>query len=205
MVARSSVSTQIRFALGIAALSAFCFWSSAASADVSAWTFAGSGPVFLKQANADLDVRPALQFDVGVGTTPDARFIVGGFYRLTTMIGMGTDMSVLLRGATSGFQAGDFGIALDAGGYARFWEPQSYGFTGGLTFGAPLGLTLSLSASIGTNDAMAATAVLGFDFLRLTVFRRTMLEAWPNPGVEQSANSDEKAAQPLHRRDYFSF
>lgn len=180
----------------MAALSGFFFWSSAASADVSSWVFAGSGPVGLKQREGGWGVHPALQFDVGVGTTPDARFIVGGFYRLTTMIGMGTDMSVLLRGATSGFQAGGFGIALDAGGYARVWEPQSYGFTGGLTFGAPLGFTMSLSTSIGTNDGMALSAVLGIDFLRLTVFRRSMLEAWPNPGVE--AVSSRRGYWGLH-------
>jgi hypothetical protein len=34
---------------------------------------------------------------------------------------------------------------------------------------------------VGSNDALAFGGVLGIDFLRLTVYRKTLLDAWPNP------------------------
>lgn len=184
VVARSPVSRHLQKTLAAAALSGLFLWSSAASADISSWIAAGAGPAGLKLSDADWDVHPALQFDVGVGTTPDAPFIVGGFYRLTPIIGLGTDMGVLLRGATSGFQAGGFGLAVDAGGYARLWGTQSYGFTGGLTVGAPFGVTVSLTYSRGTAEAQAFSGIAAIDVLRLTVYRKSLLDVWPNPGKE---------------------
>ena len=142
---------------------------------------AAAGPISWKQGDADYTVDPALQFDVGVGTTPANPFIVGGLFRVTPILGSGADLGLLLRGTTRGFQAGGFGLALDAGGYARFWEVNSYGFLGSLTVGAPFGLTLTLQGALGTNNAVALGGVLGIDFLRLTVYRKTMTDIWPNP------------------------
>ena len=132
-------------------------WASPARADVSSWMSAAAGPIRWKQGDADYTVAPALQF------------------------GSGTDLGVLLRGTTRGFQEGGFGLALDAGGYARFWDENSYGFLGSLTVGAPFGLTLTLQGALGTHSAVALGGVLGIDFLRLTVYRKTMTDIWPNP------------------------
>ena len=156
-------------------------WASPAAADVSSWVSAAAGPIRWKQGDAEYKIDPALQIDIGVGTTPENRFIVGGLFRVTPLLGSGTDLGLLLRGTTRGYQEGGFGLALDAGGYARFWEENSYGFLGSLTLGAPLGLTLTLQGALGTNNAVALGGVLGIDFLRLTVYRKTMTEIWPNP------------------------
>lgn len=143
----------------------------------------GGGPLAWKQGAAatDYTVSGALQIDVGVGTTPDGPVIVGGLFRLQPIFGSGADLGVLARGATRGFQAGGFGVAVDAGGYARTWGTDSFGFQGGLTIGAPLGFTLCLQGSVGSDSATAVGATLGFDFLRMTVYRQTMLEEWLNP------------------------
>jgi hypothetical protein len=160
-----------------------------ARADASSWFFAGAGPVAWRQgADAtSYNISAALQFDVGVGTSPDAPFIIGGLFRLAPILGSGSDLGLLLRGATHGFQAGGFGVAIDGGAYARFWGDESAGFQGGITLGAPIGLTLSLLASVGSDDAKSFGATLGFDFLRLTVYRQTSLDAWPNPYPAQEA------------------
>jgi hypothetical protein len=145
--------------------------------------FVGGGALAWKQGETrpDFGVNGALQIDVGVGTTPEAPVIGGGFFRVMPIFENGVDLALLARAATRGFQAGGFGVALDAGGYARFWGTNSYGFQGGLTIGAPLGLTLALLGSVGSDSARSFGAVAGIDFLRLTVYRKTMLEEWPNP------------------------
>lgn len=154
-------------------------------ADTSAWVFAGGGGLGWKQTRDGSDnsfrASGALAFDVGVGTSPDAPFIVGGLFRVEPILGSGTDLALVARVATHGFQAGDFGLALDAGGYARFWGDTSQGFAGGLTLGAPLGLQISLQTMVGTHKAVAFGAVAGVDLLRLTVYRQTFLEHWQNP------------------------
>lgn len=158
--------------------------------------FVGSGPVAHKQGDADMEVDPSLVFDLGVGTTPDARFVFGGLFRLQTIFGSGSDLALLARGATRGFQAGDFGIALDAGGYARFWGTESAGFVGGATLGAPLGLTLALTAHVGTDSSLGFGAVAGLDFARLTAFRQTLLDWWPNPLPVQREPYGDAAGPP---------
>lgn len=162
-------------------------WATPARADVSSWMSASAGAMSWKQSGGDYTLDPSLQFDVGVGTTPTAAFIFGGVFRVTPILGAGTDLGLLLRGATRGYQEGGFGIALDAGGYARFWGVDSAGFLGSATLGAPLGLTLTLQAAVGTDSAVAFGGVLGIDFLRLTVYRQTLLDAWPNPYPAQQA------------------
>lgn len=184
------MTSPARFLIAAALAFAPLAFTAPAKADVSSWMAASAGPISWKQGDADYQIDPALQFDVGVGTTPENRFIVGGLFRVTPLIGSGTDLGLLLRGTTRGFQEGGFGLALDAGGYARFWDANSYGFTGSLTLGAPLGLTLSLQGALGTDNAVAFGGVLGIDFLRLTVYRKTMTEIWPNPySSPQSARS----------------
>ena len=52
-----------------------------ASADPSAWVFVGAGPLGWKQSDAAFTTSGAMSFDVGVGTTPEARLIAGGLFR----------------------------------------------------------------------------------------------------------------------------
>lgn len=177
--------------------------ASPAWADASAWVYVGGGALAWKPGTGTATgtttaadgttittttVVPnkfaasgTMVMDVGVGTSPDGRFIVGGLFRLQPIFGHGPDLSALARFATHGFQAGDFGFAIDAGGYMRFWGVSSGGFAGGVTLGAPLGVTLALQSEVGNNGALAFGGTLGIDVLRLTIFRQTLLDGWPNP------------------------
>lgn len=174
---------------------------SKARADTSAWMFIGGGALGSRLAEPPPGTPPpttmpvykppcdlgkfcangALTFDMGVGTTPDGPVIIGGLFRVQPLIGAGTDLAILARVATHGFQAGDFGLALDAGGFARFWGEKSAGFMGEVTLGAPLGFQLSIEAMVGTEKALGFGAVAGIDLLRLTLYRQTMLDHWQNP------------------------
>ena len=170
-----------------------------ASADPSAWAFVGAGPLGWKQGDSGtFATAGALSFDVGLGTSPEARVIAGGLFRMTPVFGSGTDLALLARVASHGFQAGGFGLALDAGGYERFWGATSRGFSGALNLGVPLGFTLSLQTEVGTDKAVALGAVAGLDLLRLTVFRKSLLNWWPNPAPVQ--RSREAEAAPLGGR-----
>ncbi|WP_437745458.1 hypothetical protein WMF39_10795 [Sorangium sp. So ce1504] len=174
----------------LGALIAPLAWSSPSRADASAWTFVGAGAVGWKQGESDLVFDGALSCDVGVGTTPDAPVIVGGLMRATPILDSGIDLALLARVATRGFQAGQLGLALDAGGYRRFWGAGSTGVAGALTLGAPLGISLSLQGSYGTDNAMAFAAIAGIDLLRLTVYRQSLLPLWPNPFPAQQRGQD---------------
>jgi hypothetical protein len=168
-------------------------WTAPARADSSAWLFMGGGAMGWKQGDADFTTSGALSFDLGVGTTPDASFIFGGLFRMTPILGSGTDLALLGRAATWGFQAARFGLALDAGGYARFWGVGSAGFTGAVTLGAPLGITVSLQGLVGSNDTLGFGAVAGLDLLRLTLYRQSLLDWWPNPSPAQELRQDAGA------------
>ncbi|WP_437946268.1 hypothetical protein WME98_36320 [Sorangium sp. So ce296] len=176
--------------LALGALLAPLAWSSPSRADASAWTFVGAGAVGWKQGDRDLVLDGALSLDVGVGTTPDAPVIVGGLVRATPLLDSGIDLALLARVATRGFQAGQLGLALDVGGYQRFWGAGSTGVAGALTLGAPLGISLSLQGSYGTDDAVSFGAIAGIDLLRLTVYRQALLPVWPNPFPAQDRGRD---------------
>jgi len=122
-----------------------------------------------------------MSIDFGVGTTPDGPVIFGGLFRLMPVIDVGTDASLMVRVATHGFQAGKLGVAFDAGGYQRLWGSYSRGVTGGITLGLPLGFSIGVTGLYGTGDSLAFGAIAGIDFLRMTVYRQSMLDAWPNP------------------------
>ena len=65
--------------------------------------------------------------DVGAGTDPRASFIFGGLFRIQPIIEHGMDLSLLARFCNRGFQAGDWGFAVDAGGFARTWGVMTAG------------------------------------------------------------------------------
>jgi len=176
-----STNMGLFFAAFLAAFIALVALPSAARADSSAWTFAGAGAFAWKEGTAALAPQTAMTFDIGVGTNPDAKVIVGGLFRWTPVFSQGSDVGLLLRVATHGFQAGDFGVALDAGGFQRTWGSYARGVTGAFTIGFPLGFSMSFQGLYGTNGSLGLGAVAGIDFLRLTVYRQVLLKTWPNP------------------------
>ncbi len=179
-IARSSCPLGLRHAAGALLGAALLSCALPARADVSSWLFAGGGAGLLRQSG-ESTLPGSLQFDAGMGTPPSGTVIFGGLGRVQPYFGHGTDLSLLLRTATHGFVNGTWGGAIDLGGYERFWGTGSQGFAGSLVLGAPWGITLSLGGSIGTNDQQSASAVLGIDLARLTVYRQSGFGWWPNP------------------------
>ncbi len=194
----------------LASLAALVAVASPAAADSSAWVSVNGGvtvegkevdDVSETTTSADDDplahgetvVRSQLQFDVGVGTTPANPIIVGGLFRISPTIGEHTDFSLLLRGATEGFQTGPFGVAIDVGPYARADDEASVGLTGDAVLGGPMGLQLTLGGHFGSEGERGAMALLGVDMLRLTAFRESLLDWWPNPSRPDQDRHEQQA------------
>ncbi len=164
--------------LGLCAALAF---AGHAHADVSSWAFVGSGASSLKQKNLTLRTDATLAIETGVGTAPTHPLVVGGMFKLQALFGDGADLGLSLRLASRGFVTGRFGLALDAGPYQRFWGAGSSGGQASLVLGAPWGITLSVGGGMGTNEARQYGATLGLDFARLTVYRLSGENWFPNP------------------------
>ena len=173
------------FALSLA------LFARSARADVSSWANASAGPSFIDEGTGNppqgngigtgMQTQGALSLQAGLGSTPENALVGGGLFHLETHFTKGTDLGLLGRIATQGYVLGDWGGALDLGGYERFWGVGSYGGLGALVLGAPWGITLRGEAAIGTNDHRSFGVVLGVDFLRLTIFRTTGTDWFPNP------------------------
>lgn len=151
-----------------------------AHADVSSWASATTGPTYLDDGRSKR-WAPSLELETGIGLPPSSLLVVGGLFHLETHFGLGTDLGLLSRFATRGFVLGDWGAALDLGGYERFWGRGSAGGLGKVVLGAPWGLELDVGGGYGTNDARHFSVTLGIDFLRLTVFRTVGVDYFPNP------------------------
>jgi len=180
----------------LAAASTLLVVAGPALADSSAWVSINGGVAIEAQpaveattatsadqaaTDGETIVRSQLQFDVGVGTTPAAPIIVGGLFRISPTLGEYTDFALLVRGATEGFQKGPFGIAIDLGAYARADDQASVGFVGDAVLGGPLGLQLTLGGRIGSEEEKGAFALFGVDLLRMTLYRESLIDWWPNP------------------------
>jgi hypothetical protein len=158
-----------------------------AAADASAWFHSGGGVLAWKggpedsDTGADIQLSPALAFDLGVGTSEQAPFIFGGYFKLQPILGHGTDVAVMARFATLGFQQDWIGVAFDAGLLQRWWGPESTGFLGQAVLGLPLGLQLTAMGTGGSNSTFGFGGTLGLDLVRLTVSRKNLLDWWPNP------------------------
>lgn len=173
-----------RLTLSTVAVLAAVALPTAANAEPSAWVSVNGGATGLQQAGEDFRFRGSMSFDAGLGSSPENKFIVGALFRVTPIIEEGTDLSLALRGATRGFQVGDWGIAVDVGPYLRTWGQGSLpnvGFVGGVVLGGPVGLQLSAFGHYGMEESAGVHLSLGIDLLRLTVFRESFLEWWPNP------------------------
>ncbi len=180
------------------AISAFALALSSATAhaDTSAWASLSAGPSVLSHDGGEATLRAAMAFDAGVGTSPKEPLVFGGLFRISPTIEEGTDLSLVARGATRGFQTGDFGLAVDLGAYLRTFGPSSGGFVGGVVLGAPPGLQLSVLGHVGGAEAFGVSTLLGVDLLRLTVYRQSLLEWWPNPSSPSEIVASPVAASP---------
>jgi hypothetical protein len=107
---------------------------------------------------------------------------------------VGTDVALLARGAMGAYVNGDWGFALDVGPALRPYRDGSWGAQVALNFGAPWGVVLQLVGSQHQSDERSFGAILGFDFARLTVYRKSGGQWWPNtfPAVRdgERANRD---------------
>lgn len=180
----------LRLVLATSFFLAFALVSSRARADISSWANASAGPTFIDEGDGELESQAALSLQAGLGTTPANFLSVGGLFHLETHFTRGTDLGILARVATQGYNLGRWGVALDFGGYERFWGARHPGLLGGLVLGAPWGLTLRGEAGYGPNGGDGANDdndtrmfgfVLGVDFARLTVFRTVGEDWYPNP------------------------
>jgi hypothetical protein len=152
-----------------------------ARADVSSWLFLGAGPSGLYRSGASASYAASMQLDAGMGSTPKAPIAVGGLARVQTRFGDGTDAGLFVRTATGGFVRGNWGGALDLGGFGRFWGKTSPGYAGSVSLGGPWGLTVGLDAAHATSGGSTFAAVLGIDLARMSVYRTTGLDWLPNP------------------------
>lgn len=169
----------------LAAVASLTCLARPAHAQISSWAAVASGPTWIDEGQGATETGfhsvPTLQMQTGIGSSPASSFIVGGLFQLQTHFGRGTDMGLLARFATQGFVLGDWGGAIDLGGYARFWGLNSQGGLGALVLGAPWGIQLSAGGGIGTHESREFGVVLGIDFARLTVYRTTGESWFPNP------------------------
>lgn len=161
-----------------------------ARADVSSWFYMGGGATSLAQTDF-IKVKPfTLQTELGVGSPPDKAVILGGLVKAYTYFGDGTDLALTIRGASGGFVRGGLGFAIDAGGYERWWGAGSSGFLGAIVLGGPFGLQITAMTEQGSNDVRSYGATLGIDFLRLTVYRASSQNYWPNPILPAGVGSN---------------
>ncbi len=168
--------------------SAALFLSAPARADISSWlSFGGGGGIERNGVASSTDGAGAFSAAIGVGSSPRKDFVVGGIFRSTTYVGLGTDIGIGPRFATGGFARGQWGGAFDLGILARTWRDGNYGsypLQGVFTLGAPWGVQLGLGVQAFSVDGQTQTfggfAVLEIDILRLTVMRqgKTDLTWW---------------------------
>ena len=171
-------------------LSAAILVARDSDADVTSWLAVGSGGALERnRASATRDFVPTLTYSIGVGSTPVAPVVVGGLFRGTTLLGLGTDLGVSVRASTGGFARGNWGVAIDGGALWRWWRSGSYGqwpLQAMLTLGCPWGLQVGIGADLssvsGGTPAQGFFAMIELDLLRLTLMRQGASERWwPNP------------------------
>src|SRR4051794_33649602 len=75
--------------------------ASDAGADVSSWLSVGGGYGFERNAPRDaFDRATALSFATGVGSDPTKSLVIGGMFRSTTFLTLGTDLNLSARVAS---------------------------------------------------------------------------------------------------------
>jgi hypothetical protein len=182
----------VRRLVAASALVASLLAPAAARADVSSWFSMGGGYAVQRNGVTEsMDRASTFTMAAGVGSSPRDRFVFGAGVRLTTLLSLGTDLSFMPRFATGGFARGDWGLALDVGVTARWYDDGHYGryplqmmLVGGTPWGFQLGVAGHALSLSGEPHAAGFMALLEFDFVRFTVMRQGSSERWwknPSP------------------------
>lgn len=172
---RANLSKGLTLSCGVAVLGA----AAEARADVASWMFVGAGASEVQQAGGFEDRYGVMQLDAGFGSSPMHALVFGGLLRTLTHFEGGTDLALLQRTTTGGFSRGNWGLALDLGAYQRYWGPDSTGFMGTLSLGAPWGVQLAATGAFGSAEGQMISLTLGIDWARLTAHRESG-SWWPN-------------------------
>ncbi len=152
---------------------------SPARADVASWMYAGAGLSRVERDGSATE-RSALQLDAGFGSSPYGALVFGGVLRTLTHFRGGTDLAILQRTTSGGFSRGDWGLALDIGGYQRWWGRDSSGGMASLWLGAPWGLQVGVTGGMGTGDVQTLAFTVGLDWARATAHREPGQSWWRN-------------------------
>jgi hypothetical protein len=163
-----------------------------ARADVSSWLAGGGGyGIENNRTLRTTDRASIMSWSLGVGSSPNNSFVVGGIFRTVTFFGLGSDMSLGPRFATGGFARGQWGVALDAALVARWWREWDYGqypmrfvLTGGMPWGLNVAVAAETWSIAGGTQAKAVFGLIEIDLLRLTVMRKGGTDVWwanPSP------------------------
>lgn len=177
-----------------------------ARADVSSWVSVAAGPA-VAVMDDESAWYPSLKLDAGLGTPPSGAVILGGGFRFGALFGLGADLGVALRVASGGYARGGWGVAADLGAYHRFAH-ESDGGSARLTLGAPWGLILAGTSSLGVEGTTTAELLFGLDFARLTAHRTTGQQWWPNPLATARARrggNAQRGAAPVQWDSAMSF
>jgi hypothetical protein len=183
--------------VGLAALGMGLGYAPSAKADVTAWAHVAGGSMGWKGGpDGELTASAMMAIDAGLGTSPRAPWIFGGYFRVMPVFGEGADLALMARFASRGFQTDLIGFAIDAGAYQRFWGADSTGFFGQAVLGLPLGFQLAGFGMGGSNETYGFGGTLGIDLVRLTVDRRHLLDWWPNPRPNDNMYKSTSGAAP---------
>jgi hypothetical protein len=151
-----------------------------AQAEVSSWLSLAGGAARVGRSDGSSPIRLQFPINVGVGLQPSLPVTVGVGVHLTPYGGEGVDYGAYLRAATQGYVLGGFGVALDAGAYARSFDGGRGGLLGVLNLGVPWGGVIAVNYGRSGEGEQTVGATVGIDFLRLTVYRLAGEQQWPN-------------------------
>jgi hypothetical protein len=158
------------------------FRAEVAKADVASWMYVGGGigRLTLPSGTSNSTTHAALALDTGFGTDPLSPVVVGFAFKALAYNEQGIDLGVALRGTSSGYSRGDWGVALDLGVMQRFWDQTATLPTATLGIGLPWGVTLAATGSSNFEATHSLAFTLGFDWARLTAHRASGESYWRN-------------------------
>lgn len=154
-----------------------------ARADVASWMYVGGGVGRLtlpEGASNTTTMHPAMALDTGFGINPLSPVVVGFAFKGMAYWDHGIDLGLALRGTTSGYSRGQWGVALDLGVMQRWWGETATLPAATLSFGLPWGVTLAASGSSNFDATHSLGITLGFDWARLTAHRASGESQWRN-------------------------
>lgn len=177
--------------LACSTLTAALAWSSSALADVSSWLQVAAGPT-LTGRSGELDAHGTLDLLTGLGTDPGGPWVLGPVLRLQYQFAGGVDLTPALRFTSGGYTRGELGFAIDAGPWFRLYDGGATGAYAAVTVGGPWGTVATLNGAFAGDAAQAFGVLVGIDLLRLTVYRHSGEQHWPNPFPAPPAPTEEQ-------------